>query len=185
VLLKERSFTPAKITGMVIGLAGLVVIFGNGLELGPHAPAGIEVLLLGVGLHSLSTVLVKRTNASLPGITVATGTLLVTAPLFLVTWLAFDGAQPVALPPQSIASTVYLGVVGSVAGFSLYFYVLRHVTAGAAALVTLVSPVLALVLGGTINNEQLSPAIWLGAALVLGGLVMHQWGNALGRLASR
>lgn len=180
-LLGERSFTPAKVAGMLLGLAGLMVIFGGGLDLGPHAFAGIEVLLLGVSLHSLSTVLVKRCNTSLPGITVTTGTLLVTTPLFLVTWFAFDGAQPVALPVYSVASIIYLGVIGSVVGFSLYFYVLRHVTAGAVALVTLVSPVLALILGSTVNHEHLGPAIWAGAALVLSGLALHQWGGMLGR----
>ena len=182
VLLDERSFTPGKVAGMLLGLAGLVVIFGGGFDLGPRALAGIEVLLLGVSLHSLSTVLVKRTNTSLSGITVTTGTLLLTTPLFLVTWLAFDGAQPAALPPHSLASIIYLGVIGSVAGFSLYYYVLRHVTAGAAALVTLISPVLALVLGSTVNREHLDPTMLFGAALVLGGLAMHQWSSALGRL---
>lgn len=185
VLLDERGFTPAKVGGMWLGLAGLMVIFGGGLNLGPRASAGIEVLLLGVGLHSLSTVLIKRSNASLSGITAATGTLLLTTPLFFFTWLVFDGARPLALPPHSVASIVYLGVVGSVAGFSLYFYVLRHVTAGAAALVTLVSPVLALVLGSTVNHERLGPEIWFGATLVFGGLAMHQWGAVLGVFSRR
>jgi len=184
-LLGERSFTPAKVAGMLLGLAGLMAIFGGGLDLGPRAFAGIEVLLLGVSLHSLSTVLVKRSNTSLPGITVTTGTLLVTTPLFLVTWLAFDGARPAALPVYSVASIVYLGVIGSVVGFSLYFYVLRHVTASAAALVTLVSPVLALMLGAGVNHERLDAPVWVGAALVLGGLALHQWGNAFDRFIAR
>jgi len=182
VMLKERSFTPAKVSGMLLGLAGLSVIFGDGLRFGPNGLAGIEIVLLGVLFHALSTVLVKRTNHSLPGITVTSGALVLTTPLFLITWLVFDGAQPVNLPTAAIGSIVYLSIVGSVVGFSLYFFVLRHVTAGAVALVPLISPVLALILGSVVNHEQLGPTVWIGAALVLSGLAMHQWGGALVRL---
>lgn len=185
VLLGERSFTPAKVAGMLLGLVGLAAIFGGGLDLGPRAFAGIEVLLLGVSLHSLSTVLVKRSNTSLPGITVTAGTMLVSTPLFLLTWLAFDGTRPMALPVYSVMSIIYLGVIGSVVGFSLYFYVLRHVTAAAAALVTLISPVLALMLGAVVNHERLGAPVWVGAALVLGGLALHQGGNAFDRFLAR
>jgi len=182
VMLEERSFTPAKVSGMLLGLAGLSVIFGDGLRFGPHGLAGIEIVLLGVLFHALSTVLVKRTNHSLPGITVTSGALVLTTPLFLITWLVFDGAQPVNLPTAAIGSIVYLSIVGSVVGFSLYFFVLRHVTAGAVALVPLISPVLALILGRVVNHEQPGPTVWVGAALVLSGLAVHQWGGALVRL---
>jgi len=182
VMLNERSFTPAKVSGMLLGLAGLSVIFGDGLRFGPHGLAGIEIVLLGVLFHALSTVLVKRTNHSLPGITVTSGALVLTTPLFLITWFVFDGAQPVSLPTVAMGSIVYLSVVGSVVGFSLYFFVLRHVTASAVALVPLISPVLALILGSVVNHEQLGPTVWIGAALVLSGLAMHQWGGALARL---
>ena len=181
-MLKERSFTPSKVSGMLLGLAGLLVIFGDGLRFGPHGVAGIEIVLLGVLFHALSTVLVKRTNHSLPGITVTSGALVLTTPLFLITWFVFDGVQPVNLPTAAIGSIVYLSIVGSVVGFSLYFFVLRHVTAGAVALVPLISPVLALILGAVVNHEDLGASVWIGAAFVLAGLAMHQWGGAVSRL---
>jgi drug/metabolite transporter (DMT)-like permease len=76
---------------------------------------------------------------------------------------------------------VYLGVIGSVLGFSLYFYVLKHVEANVAALITLVSPVFAMFLGQMVNGEPITAPVWAGAALVLGGLAVHQWGPAPGR----
>ncbi len=179
VVLKERGLTPAKLTGTLLGLAGLVVIFGSGAALGPHAREGIEVVLLGVVLNAAGLVLVKRFNASLPSLATTTGALLVSTPLFLLTWLAFDGHWPAAVPTPALAAIVYLGVVGSVVGFSLYFYVLRRVEASAAALVTLITPVLALLLGAVVNHEPVNARVWTGALLVLAGLVLHQWGQAV------
>lgn len=156
VVLKERGLTPAKLAGTLLGLAGLAVIFGSGAALGPHAREGIEVVLLGVVLNAAGLVLVKRFNASLPSLATTTGALLVSTPLFLLTWLVFDGHWPAAVPAPALGAIVYLGIVGSVLGFSLYFYVLRRVEASAAALVTLITPVLALLLGAVVNHEPVN-----------------------------
>ena len=67
-------------------------------------------------------------------------------------------------------------------GFTLFFYVLKHVSAHTSALITLITPVLALLLGAFINHEYLGLRIWAGTALVLSGLALHQWGGLLGRL---
>lgn len=183
--LDEDSFTPARLAGVLSALLGLIVIFGSGQALGPYAVAGIAVVLLGVVLQSAGAVLIKRVNAGLHGLAVTGGTLAVVTPLFLLIWLVFDGHSPAALPARAAASIVYLGVVGSVLGFSLYFYVLKHVEANVASLITLVSPVFAMMLGQWVNGEPITAPVWTGAALVLSGLAVHQWGPALAAVALR
>jgi drug/metabolite transporter (DMT)-like permease len=181
-LLGERALTPTRLAGMLLALAGLVAIFGASLALGPHMATGLMGLLAGVLLQSLSMVLVKRYGAELPSLTVTSGALLVAAPLFFITWLIFDHHAPVELPMRALLSIVYLGVVGSLIGFTLFYYVLKRVTANTSALITVITPVLALLLGAFINHEQVGARIWAGTALVLGGLALHQWGERLGRL---
>jgi drug/metabolite transporter (DMT)-like permease len=181
-LLGERAFTPARLLGMLLGLAGLGAIFAAGLGLGRHAPAGLAVLAVGVVLHSLSMVLVKRYGRELPSLSVTSGALLIVAPLFLLTWLLVDRHLPAELPARALASIVYLGVIGSVVGFTLFFYVLKHVSAHKSALITLVTPILALQVGALVNHERVGPRLWAGTALVLAGLALHQWGDLLGRL---
>jgi drug/metabolite transporter (DMT)-like permease len=179
--LDEESFTPARLAGVLSALTGLVVIFGSGLTLGAHAVSGIAAVLLGVVLQSAGAVLIKRVNAGLHGLAVTGGTLAIVTPLFFLAWLVFDGHAPAALPARAAASILYLGVVGSVLGFSLYFYVLKHVEANVASLITLVSPVFALILGQIVNGEPITATVWAGAALVLGGLAIHQWGTVFVR----
>lgn len=183
-LLGERAFTPVRVMGMLVGLAGLIVIFSDSLSLGRSATAGLAALCFAVVLQSLSLVLIKRHAMAIPSLSVTSGALLIATPLFFLTWLGFDHHLPAALPARAVASIVYLGVIGSVIGFTLFFYVLKHVSAHGSALITLVTPVFALLLGAFVNHEHLGISVWFGAALVLFGLALHQWGEQLVLLLS-
>lgn len=176
LLIKDRGLSAAKLAGAALGALGLALIFHASVDLGPRGVDGIAVLLLAVAINALSMVLVKRQNAALAPMAVTTGALLYAAPLFLLTWFLVDGHPPASLPPQALWSIVYLASIASVVGFTLFYYLLKHTPASAVALLTLVSPVLALLLGRVIDHEPVTAHVWFGAALVLGGLALHQWG---------
>jgi len=92
--LNERGLTTNKIFGIALGIAGLIVIFGNGIEFGNNAVKGILGVVLSVILHSISAVWVKAIGAKLPAIDVTHGGLLIAAPLYLITWFSYDGTMP-------------------------------------------------------------------------------------------
>ncbi len=180
--LQERAFTPARSVGMLLGVAGLLVIFGQGLVDKHIAVSGMCGVLMSVLLHSISSVWVKRIGAGVPALAVTGGGLLVAAPLYLLTWLLLDGRAPVQLTPRAGLAILYLSLMGSVVGFMLFYYLLKQITASRVALITLVTPVIALWLGRTLNGEHIAPRIWLGTVLILVGLIAHQWG---GRVLAR
>lgn len=173
--LQERNFSAGKIIGTALGLIGLASIFGSGLLLGGHAIAGILVVLLAVMLQSVSLVWVKRIGASIPAMAVTSGALMLVAPLLLLCWGIFDGHLPLSISPRAEWSIAYLGIFGSVLGFNFYFYVIKRMEAGQIALITLITPVCALLLGQYLNGEKIQSGVWLGTACVLIGLVSHQW----------
>lgn len=173
--LGERGFGPSKVLGLLLALAGLLVIFGGGASFGGEALLGVAAVLLSVTLHSLSGVWVKRMGADLSAMAVTSGGLLVAAPAYLFTWWLFDGHWPQALPARALAAIAYLALFGSVLGFIFYYYVLRNVAAGSTALITLVTPVLALLLGSHLNGEVVDRQVWIGTVLILTGLASHQW----------
>lgn len=185
VWLGEKSLTPGKLLGVALGLAGLVIIFVDDLMLHGHAWWGVLGVLLAVFLHSLSGVWVKKLNAGLPGLTVTTGSLFVVTPLFVLTWWVYDGSLPTQVSPQAGMSLMYLGVFGSVLGFTLYFYLLKNLEANRVALITLVTPVLALIIGQQLNSEHMSLGIWMGSALIVSGLGLHVYGDVVTGWAQR
>jgi drug/metabolite transporter (DMT)-like permease len=94
-----------------------------------------------------------------------------------VNWLVGDGQAPASLPEHALWSIVYLAVAGSVVGLILYFYVLRHVQASRMALVTPMTPVIALFLGQWLNEEIIGKHEWLGVVVILVGLAVYEWGG--------
>ncbi len=175
--LRERSLTPGKIVGMLLGFSGVMVIFGSGFSLTDTAWQGAMAILVAVLVHNASAVWIKRLGSNLSGITLSSGSLFYVTPMFFVTWLIFDGELPTEIPLRSGLALMYLGIVGSALGFSLYFYLLKNVEANRVALITLVSPVFAMVLGQQFNGESISANVWLGAGFILTGIALHIWGD--------
>ncbi len=174
--LKEEAITPAKLAGTMLGMCGLLLVFRGGLSLGAGAGLGVIALFVAVLLQSLGLVWLKRIGDDSPPLATTLGSLVVALPLFFTAWLLTGSQVPAELPPRAVAATLYLGVFGSVLGFALYYYMIKHMEAGRIALITLVTPVIALLLGHGLNNEPVLPQVWLGTACILGGLCLHRWG---------
>jgi drug/metabolite transporter (DMT)-like permease len=182
--LEEEAFTSGKVAGMLLGLAGLVAIFGDRHEMGDiHAAAGVTALLAAVTIYSASLVWVKRIGDDSPPLATTAGALAVSLPLFGLVWWLMDGQIPIAVPAKTEVAIVYLGVFGSVLGFALYYYVIKYMETGKVALITLVTPVLALVLGNLLNGEIVGLRVWLGTGLIGLGLTVHQWRSMTATLA--
>jgi drug/metabolite transporter (DMT)-like permease len=175
--LKEESLAPAKVGGMVLGVLGLAVIFHHNIALGPHASAGVLGLLGAVLMQSLGLVWIKRLADHSSPVAINFGTLSVALPFFAATWLLSDGQVPSAMPERASLAILYLGLFGSVIGFVLYFYMIKHMETGRVALITLITPVLALLLGHVLNNEPVPLNVWLGTGCIMLGLSLHQWGT--------
>ena len=176
IWLREKALTALRIIGMLLGVAGLATIFAHGEGAGgAQAGAGLAALVLAVFFYSASLVWLKRIDDDSHALATTAGTLAVSLPLFGLVWWFTEGSVPVDLPVRTEAAIAYLGIFGSVLGFALYYYVIRHLEAGRVALITLVTPVLALLLGQVLNGEEIGPRVWLGAGLITAGLLLHQW----------
>lgn len=183
--LGERFFTPAKLGGLGLALLGLMVIFLPHSELGTISARGLAGVLLSVLFHSMSAVWVKRIGSQMHPLAINSGALALAVPLYIVSWLLFGNGVPGELPQQNMASILYLALFGTVLGFNLYFYVLKRVSASVVGLITLITPVLALLLGQGLNGEHIGTHVWLGTATILLGLSLFMWGGRLRRLIVR
>jgi len=174
--LQDEPFGIEQLVGSIAGLTGLAVIFNTSLNHDGIAIQGMLAVLASVLLHSVSSVRVKHCGYDIPPLAITTGGLLLATPLYLLTWVVHDHATlPSVISPRAGLSIVYLGIFGSVLGFVMYFYILRHIQAGRVALITLVTPVIALMIGQVFNHESISRQVIVGTLLILLGLVIYQW----------
>lgn len=175
--LKEESLTMNKLAGMLLGLTGLLLVFRGALHLG--AGWGLLALFAAVVIQALGLVWIKKVGDDSPPLATTFGSLVVALPLFFIAWWLADGRLPDSITPRTLTAILYLGSIGSVLGFLLYYYLIKHMDTGRIALINLITPVLALLLGHTLNHEEILPQVWLGAMCILLGLAVHRWGTQL------
>lgn len=179
--LGERALTVPKLAGLGLGLLGLGTVFAAGSGLGgDRAWLGMIALLGAVTIYSGSMVWVKRIGDDSPPLAITAGALGVSLPLFALVWALAEGRVPEHLEPRAEAAILYLGAFGSVLGFALFYFLVARLEAGRVALITLMTPVIALLLGSIANGESVPPRVWLGTGLICSGLSVYQWGAMLG-----
>lgn len=177
-LLNERALTPLRFFALLLAVAGLAMVFGGEAfdfgKLDMDAVKGLTGLTVATFLFSLSAVLVKRYDSGADPLAHTTGTLLYCLPGYGLLWYFMDGQFPTEIGSQALWATLYLGVFGSVLGFVAYYFVLQRLTAATVALIPLLTPVLALMLGHALEGEALSEMALKGTGLILSSLAVYQ-----------
>jgi drug/metabolite transporter (DMT)-like permease len=184
VLYNENELTPGKLTGMALGMAGLAVIFASSFELNIEAVYGILGVLASTVVYSLTAIKTKHYNSGIPALSVVAGGLLLAMPLYVLAWYIFDGNVPVNITDRAGAAILYLAFFGSVIGFTLFFYILKHVSVTRVSLITLITPISALLLGKYLNHEPITVKVVLGAGLIVAGLAAFEFGAIFGRFVN-
>jgi drug/metabolite transporter (DMT)-like permease len=71
---------------------------------------------------------------------------------------------------QSIAAWLYLAIFGSLVGFTAYAWLLRNAPISKVVTHQYVNPLVAIALGALLLGEQLTLAVGVGAALIVGSV---------------
>ncbi|AUM13993.1 DMT family transporter [Ketobacter alkanivorans] len=184
-LLKEPPFSLAKWMAILTGVSGLLVIFSQDVAFTERAYTGFALVGVGMLCFSLSGVLIKREATTLHPLAQTVGSLTLATPLYLLAGMVF-GLEVDSPQPRAIAAILYLTLFGSFIGFFCYFYILKHMQASSVALVTLITPVIAISLGVMLNGETVTENLIIGTAMICTCLLLFYWGDLLlGRIGLR
>jgi drug/metabolite transporter (DMT)-like permease len=170
--LPGERMTWAKIIGVVLGVCGVGVVFSNQLAIaGGQALAGSVALVLSSVFAAYSNVLVKARGRNLEPAILAAGQMFFGLIPLLLIGIPLEG-NPFRLrwTPLAIVSLFYLAVVGSVIAFVLYYWLIRHMDVTKTMLISLVTPVVAVVLGMIVLHEKLDWRTVAGGAMIIGGI---------------
>jgi drug/metabolite transporter (DMT)-like permease len=166
VVLGER-FTRRRVLGLALGTAGLtalaVPLLRNGdLSIG-------WVYALGAALvWAAGTIVSKRLPVAAPPLVVASWQLLVGGVLCLLGMLVFEANRPgVPYSTATIVALAYSVVFSQALGYLSWFEGIARVSAGTAAVASLLAPALGVFGAMVLLHEQPSMTDFLGLALVL------------------
>jgi drug/metabolite transporter (DMT)-like permease len=168
--------TAGKALAIAIGIAGLVTLYwGSLVALGPEAVLGIGIITTSVLIQGFAQVYVKRDGGHVPaaflsGVGMGIGSLVLAG----LAALRGEWSQPFPTSAPVLGSIAYLAVFGSVVTFLIYYRLLKTLSATLMAMVALITPPIAVVLGLIFKGERLGAITLTGGAMVLLGVYLFQ-----------
>ncbi len=172
LLLTDEKVTSMKLTGVIVGFAGLVVMFGS-TAAGADSNLLAQIAVLGAALsYAFASVFGRRfKQMNIDPILTATGQVTASALILIPTAFYFDGPPDfIALNIDSWAAIAGLAVLSTAIAYVLYFKILEAAGATNLLLVTLLIPVSAILLGSLFLGETLGLVDFVGMALIALGL---------------
>ncbi|QER39027.1 EamA family transporter [Acinetobacter suaedae] len=169
---QQKLATPQWL-GMGTSIIGLTMICLSGNQ--KHVqPLGILLMLLSVFSYSLSIFWVKKINATVQPMAQATGSIFVSTffALLLLPWIW--QFAPTEIPSaKSLLALTYTVIMASLIAMFCYFKLVQNLQATTLSLTTVMTPMLAILIGAYLNHEQLSAQVFIGASIILFGLLLY------------
>lgn len=171
-LTRTEKVSRGQVIGLLISICGILLIFGDRLNVSAEQGEGVLFLICSVVLTSISGVILKRqTTKQNPFVSVAIF-IAVCAVAFISLSIVREGAAIFTAPPlvPTLASA-YLGIVSSVISFACYFYLLKRISLMALSKLVFFPPIIALVVDGFFETRvTLSMMAYVGIAITLFGV---------------
>ena len=168
--------------GVVLGLAGVALLFGKDLLLSaPGMVTGAVAILIGALSWSGGIVYSRRSHLSGHPLLLSMLSMIFGAIFLLVAgtvageWRGFSFR---AVSGLSWAALAYLILFGSVVAFTAYNWLLEHYPPTLVATHTYINPIVAVVLGWLLAKEPLTLNVGLAAAMVIGAIFLVDRGMA-------
>jgi drug/metabolite transporter (DMT)-like permease len=187
MLTADERLTGGRIAGVLLGLAGVVVLIG------PQALAGLgrdvlaQLAVLGAALsYGFAAIFGRRfKRMGMPPLATATGQVTASSVMLLPAALLIDRPWQLDAPGfEAWAAILSLALLSTALAYVLFFRILASAGAVNLMLVTFLIPVSAIVLGSAFLGEALAPSDFIGMALIGLGLAAID-GRLLARRRAR
>ena len=168
-VLHDEPLTTARVTGILVGFAGVVLVFWERMH-GHRSWLGEAAILACAAIQAVSSVVVRRTQKDLHPVVLSCIGCGVGAVLLLGASLLFEGGPVIRLTAAGVGAILYLAILGTVIAFSLTIRLIHELGSNRVAMTVYVTPIAALLWGNLFRGETLGGRLLLGTALVVGGV---------------
>jgi len=172
IFLPNESITRVKVFAVCLGIVGVGVIFYDQLKVQSFmAFLGCVGVVVGSYAAAQASILVKAKGGSFHPASLVFGQMICGLPAIIVYSLAVEG-NPLSFhwTWRAVICVLYLTIFGTIAAFWLYYWLLNRIESTKAMMISLVTPLLALVVGWIVLGETLPPQTGLGGLLIIGSI---------------
>ena len=171
--------TPIVWLGLAGGFIGVGVLLGPAVRFsssdGRHPAIGMSILLVSSFLWSAGSLYSRSAKHAASPFLTAAQQMLCGGLLLLLAGMATGETRrfhPESMSMLSVASFVYLVIIGAVVGYTAYIWLLRHCDPAKVATYAYVNPIVAVLLGAAFAGETLSRRALVAASLIIGSVAM-------------
>jgi drug/metabolite transporter (DMT)-like permease len=175
VLLKSERLGGRRITGLLLGFAGVCALMGQDMLNSDRAGAGAIVLMAGAtACYAMSGVLISRWLRHVPPFPLAFAQIGFSALCLLPIALVSRAYSQAEFSPGAVASLLILGGGGSGLAIVGFMWLIQQVGPVRAAVVTYLLPPVGVTLGWLVLGEPVGRNLILGLAFIISGVALVQ-----------
>lgn len=174
IFLPAERITLRKLFAILVGIGGVAIVFADQLKVENWlAFAGCVVIIIGSYAAAQASILVKAKGTDLHPASLVMCQMLCGLPAILIYSLLHEG-DPFShkWTWTAIGCVLYLSIAGTIAAFWLYYWLLKRVESTKAMMISLVTPLLAVVIGWAVIGETLPPLTGLGGLLIIASVAL-------------
>lgn len=174
LVLRVEPVTALRVGGLVLGFLGAALLASREFDLRADASGliGAGAVVLAALSYAVGASYARHRIRSTHRYVVAGGTLVFATIGMVVLAFITDGGVILPTQPDTILAVAWLGLLGSFVAYVCFFFLIEHLGATVASMVTYVFPVVGVTLGVLLLNERMDARLILGTALVLAGIIV-------------
>jgi O-acetylserine/cysteine efflux transporter len=172
IFLPDERITRLKVFAVFLGVVGVATIFIEQLQVNSWmAFAGCAAVVVGAYAAAQASILIKAYGGNIHPASLAF-TQMSCGVLPVVIYALIKEGNPLTFnwTWQVVGCILYLTILGSIAAFWLYYWLLGKIESTKAMMISLVTPLLAVVIGGVFLGERLPPQTFFGGILILASI---------------
>ena len=170
--LPNEKITTQKIIAVVVGVIGVAVIFIDQLRV-EDLMAFLACVAIVVGAYAAAqaSILVKAKAGGIHPASLVFGQMICGLPPIVIYSLWYEG-NPLNYDWtwRAVGSVLYLTILGTIAAFWLYYWLLSKIESTKAMMISLVTPLVAVVVGAIVLGEWLPPQTFFGGVLIIASI---------------
>ncbi|SHF17075.1 Permease of the drug/metabolite transporter (DMT) superfamily [Caldanaerobius fijiensis DSM 17918] len=171
-ILKE-NLNLEKILGLIIGIAGLVIVFYKDLNISKSYTYGIIMLILAAITYGIYTTMGKKFSQKTDSVIMNSLSFIIGS-LLLLPILLIKHYPIFYVPYKALLPMAYLTFFVTGIAYYTYFVGLMYMDAGVGSMIFLIKPILASLLAWMLLSEKISMQFAIGTLVILAGIAIVQ-----------
>jgi len=172
IRMPDEKIGKLKITGMITGFLGIIVIFSDSFS------TNLSDLFLGMVAVALSGIMqawiavtLKKWGKHLNPLSMNFVPMLIAGIVGLIFGFLTEDLSYIRINQTAVISVLYLAFFGSLVTFTVFYWLMKRINVILLSFTAFITPIIALILGWLFYQEVLTTRHFTGSVLVLIGLL--------------